>query len=104
MFLYELALALGFPSPMRMLAAMSSEEFTHWQAFYRLRPFGFVREAQTFGAILAQQHNMNTKGRALGPYDFFPVEIRKVDHDGKDSNEFIVALFQEHNRKWHRKK
>jgi hypothetical protein len=66
--------------------------------FYKVRPFGFVRDSQLFGSIVAMLYNVNrSKGRALGWKDFFPVEIRPKDADGKDDPETIIGLFKQYN-------
>lgn len=57
---------------------MSSLEFTEWQAYYRLEPFGIEREeAATLvqSALLANIHmneEESKKGRRFAPSDFKP--------------------------------
>lgn len=66
--------------------------------FYRYRPFGFARESHLFGTLAAQQYQIHkTRGRDRSWKDFFPIEIRTKDADGRDSNESIIQLFKAYN-------
>lgn len=98
MFLFELSLALGIPHPRYLLEHLNSEDLVDWQAFYSLRPFGFVRESMLHGVPAALFFNANkASGRNRKWSDFFPVTA-EVKDSGRDSNEKIMALFAEYNR------
>lgn len=81
-----------------MIQELSSADITDWIAFYKVRPFGYVRFARMFGEIVAQQYNMHkTKGRDRPWSDWFPVEVFSKDKDGRDDPERIIALFKQYN-------
>lgn len=98
MFLFELALALGFPHPRHLLAELTSQEVTEWMAFYALRPFGYARESKLHGVLAAFFYNANRgEGqRSVAWQEIFPVEVEPERQ--ADSDEKIIELFQEYNR------
>lgn len=100
MFLFELCLALGYPSPRRLLEDLTSSDVTEWREVYRLRPFGFARESLLFGTLAALTVNLNTSGKKRYTWDdFFPVEgMTKVD--GRDTNDKILGLFKQYNERF----
>jgi hypothetical protein len=99
MFLFDLCLELGYASPRRLLAEITSEELTYWKEYFQIRPWGYVRYARMLGTLAAQQYNLNrTKNKKPLSWDsFFPVEIVEKDDDGRDTNENIIKFFQQYN-------
>ncbi|KQQ90388.1 hypothetical protein [Massilia sp. Leaf139] len=65
---------------------MTSAEFTEWQAYYRLEPFGEVVADERHGAALALHANLNrdskTRPKPFTPDDFIPWRAaRESDED-----------------------
>lgn len=67
-------MALGFHSVKDCQAAISSNEFTEWQAYDLIEPFGFDRLPAYFGTIAATIANtQRTKNSKVFQWrDFFP--------------------------------
>lgn len=98
MMLFELALLWGYTHPRHLVKEMTSQDISDWLAFSLVRPFGYLREAEMFGTLAAQQYNMNkAKGRNKGWMDFFPSSRVMKDEQGKDDPERIIELFKHYN-------
>lgn len=74
---FRLAARLG-RTVASLQAEMSSDEFAHWVAFYRLEPFGY--EVQNWRAALVAAATANTAGKKRNgqpftPRDFMPRSV-----------------------------
>ncbi|MFT6586090.1 MAG: hypothetical protein ACJAUY_000671 [Cognaticolwellia sp.] len=71
----QLALAAGRLDVDQMLDEMSSNQFSEWQAFYRVNPFGAGAETRRFAmqqAHIVNSPHFSTK-EIRKPEDFMPV-------------------------------
>lgn len=88
----QLALAAGTLDVDLMLNSISSEQFSEWQAFYQLFPFGAQAETHRFAVqqanIVNSPHYQPKK--AFTPCDFMPRYTRK-----KQTTEQQIALFDQ---------
>lgn len=56
-----------------LLTRMSVKELNEWAVFFRLQPFGPIRDNFHAGIIASTAANLfNSKGQALTPADFMP--------------------------------
>lgn len=81
-----------------MLAGMSSRQLAEWQAFWRVEPFGELREDWRWACLLATLANMmrGEKQEPVGPQNFLPV----LDPTGESEppltpSERAAAAFEE---------
>lgn len=86
---------------------MTSAEFTEWQAFYQLEPFGDMVADERHGIATALQANLNrdpkVKPEPFRPEDFIPWRVAGVaeedaepillDDDVAQSNLIRAAMF-----------
>lgn len=71
----QLALAAGRLNVDEMLDEMSSNQFSEWQAFYRVNPFGAGAETRRFAmqqAHIVNSPHFSTK-KIRSPEEFMPV-------------------------------
>lgn len=78
-FALELALALGFANVDGMLAGMSSSQFTEWEAFFSISPYGTRAETLRAGLVAATVANFSpaSKKHDFSPADFLPRQPEK---------------------------
>ena len=70
---------------------MSSSEFSEWQAYYELEPFGAWRDNWHFAQLTALLFNINRgSGKALSPADFMYVDAETAQE--KRDMEFLGRL------------
>jgi hypothetical protein len=71
----QLALAAGIVNVDNMLDGMTSNQFSEWQAFYRVNPFGAGAETNRFA--IQQAHIVNSphfsSKKLRSPDEFMPV-------------------------------
>lgn len=79
LFAMQLALAVGNLNVNAMLDNMSSEQFSEWQAFYRINPFGAGAETSRFAmqqANILNGPHFSTKKIRLAT-EFMPAQKPK---------------------------
>lgn len=89
-------MALGFKSVRECQAHISSTEFSEWQAYDLLEPFGSDRQAMYFGTVAATIANAHAtkQSQTRQWYDFFPpYEFSK--HQTTEEQIHIVELLNE---------
>tara|TARA_R110001583_G_scaffold21308_3_gene80877 strand:+ start:25883 stop:26185 length:303 start_codon:yes stop_codon:yes gene_type:complete len=90
LFAMQLALAAGKVNVDQMLDEMTSNQFSEWQAFYRVNPFG--AGAETYRFAMQQAHIVNSphfsSKKLRSPDEFMPVFKEK-----KQTIEQQIALF-----------
>jgi hypothetical protein len=99
LFLFELALELGFPHPRHLLQQLTSQDVTDWLMFARHRPFGYNRFAWMFGTLASQVHNVNktSSSRSREWQDFFPVKVRLAGTGNVLTPEEAIEMFKQYN-------
>ena len=74
--LFQLALALGYPHPRRMMRELSADEIVDWIAYYSIEPFGEYKMDARFANLMALEANINRdpkkRRRPFTPDDFMP--------------------------------
>jgi|GEM_PF-1840596 len=50
---FRLALALGYPTVEALQEDVNSEQFTEWQAYFQIEPFGFPVDEWRWGMLAA---------------------------------------------------
>lgn len=63
-----------------MLDELDSEQFSRWQAFFQLEPWGGAREDLRAGLLASLHHNAWFKGANKRPDDWFP-NLKSGDPD-----------------------
>jgi hypothetical protein len=90
LFAMQLALAAGKVNVDEMLDGMTSNQFSEWQAFYRVNPFGAGAETERFA--IQQAHIVNSphfsSKKLRSPSEFMPAFKKK-----KQTIEQQIALF-----------
>lgn len=77
--LFRVAALLGMTVG-RLLAEMSSDEFTEWAAFYDIEPWGFPADAWRTGVVASTVANYSGRTRKrpdAKPSDFVPKRNRR---------------------------
>lgn len=90
---------------------MSAEEFSEWQAYYTLEPFGELRADLRSGVVASLLYNINRPktAEALSPADFMLFQEREkpADETPPDSDAMrsrFLKLFPAQDKKSKRKK
>lgn len=75
----QLALVAGYLDVDLMLSSISSNQFSEWQAFYRINPFGAGAETSRFAiqqAHIVNSPHFSTK-KLRYPHEYMPVFKQK---------------------------
>lgn len=80
---------------------MTRQEFLEWLAFYKLDPFGEIREDLRAGILAAAVVNTlrgvhGVKGRQVKPKDFMPT-FRRRRMSGDDMKSMLMGYAKQHN-------
>ena len=73
MFLFRLALTLGYPHPDYLIQYLSSYQLTEWMAYFLIEPFGPRREDERAGVLASTTIQPHLKrGKKISGENFFP--------------------------------
>ena len=87
LFVYRLALALGYPSPEHLLATITSSQLAGWMAYAAIEPFGEYRSELRHGQQMALQANINRDSKRK-PQPYTPAEFMNfVDSPEEERSE-----------------